>query len=66
MSLTCYIPLKPKLPHITLKNAVRTLKRTPHFTITEINWPMLLKGVIAVYSENHATSINTKDSVTDC
>jgi hypothetical protein len=35
------------------KNPVRTSKRTPHCTITEINWLMLFKEIIAVYSENH-------------
>jgi hypothetical protein len=42
------------------KNSVRTSKRTPHFTITKINWLTLFKEVIAVYSENHAKPINTK------
>jgi len=36
------------------KNSVRTSKRTPHFTITKINWLTLFKETIAVYSENHA------------
>jgi hypothetical protein len=36
------------------KNSVRTSKRTPHFTITKINWLTLFKEIIAVYSENHA------------
>jgi hypothetical protein len=40
------------------KNSVRTSKRTPHFTITKINWVMLFKEIIAVYSENHAKPIN--------
>jgi hypothetical protein len=44
------------------KYSVRTSKRTPHFTITEINWLMLFKEIIAVYSENHAKPINTKCS----
>jgi hypothetical protein len=35
------------------KNSVRTSKRTPHFTITNINWLTLFKEIIAVYSENH-------------
>jgi hypothetical protein len=35
------------------KNPVRTSKRTPHFTITEINWLTLFKEIIAVYSEDH-------------
>jgi hypothetical protein len=48
------------------KNSVRTSKRTPHFTITEINWLMLFKEIIAVYREKHAKPINTKCSITDC
>jgi hypothetical protein len=48
------------------KNSVRASKRTPHFTITKINWLMLFKEIIAVYSENHAKPINTKCSFTDC
>jgi hypothetical protein len=28
------------------KNSVRTSKRTPHFTITKINWLMLFKEII--------------------
>jgi hypothetical protein len=39
------------------KNSVRTSKRTPYFTITKINWVMLFKEIIAVYSENHAKPI---------
>jgi hypothetical protein len=35
------------------KNSVRTSKRTPHFTITKINWLMLFKEIIAVYSDNN-------------
>jgi hypothetical protein len=48
------------------KNSVRTSKRTPNFTIAKINWLMLFKEIIAVYSENHAKPINTKFSITDC
>jgi hypothetical protein len=33
------------------KNSVRTSKRTPHFTVTKINWLTLFKEIIAVYSE---------------
>jgi hypothetical protein len=36
-------PLKPKLVYILFKNAVRTSKRTLHFTITKINWLTLFK-----------------------
>jgi hypothetical protein len=39
------------------KNSVRTSKRTPHFTITDINWLSLFKEIIAVYSENHIEHI---------
>jgi hypothetical protein len=42
------------------KNSVRTSKRTPHFTITKINWLTLFKEIIAVYSENHTKPINTE------
>jgi hypothetical protein len=48
------------------KDSVRTSKRTPHFTITKINWLTLLREIIAVYSENHVKPINTKYSITDC
>jgi hypothetical protein len=36
-----------------IKNSIRTAKKTQHFTITKINWFMLFKGIIAVYTENH-------------
>jgi uracil DNA glycosylase len=45
--------------HRHLKNSVRTAKKTPHFTITKINWLTLFKEIIAVYSENHTKHINT-------
>jgi hypothetical protein len=48
------------------KNSVRTSKRTPHVTITEINWLTLFKEIIAVYSENHTKPTDTKYSITDC
>jgi len=41
------------------KNSVRTSKRTPHFTITEINWLTLFRKIIAVYSENYVKPIKT-------
>jgi hypothetical protein len=47
-------------------DSVRTSKRTPHLTITKINWLMLFKKIIADYSENHGNPINTKCSITDC
>jgi hypothetical protein len=43
------------------KNSVRTSKRTPHFTITKINWLTLFREIIAVYSENHAKPITFED-----
>jgi hypothetical protein len=46
--------------------SVRTSKRTPHFTITNIKWLTVFKEIFAVYSEKYAESINTKHSVTDC
>jgi hypothetical protein len=48
------------------KNSVRTSKRTPHFTITKINWLTLFKEIIAVYIENYTKPINTKYNITDC
>jgi len=42
------------------KNSVRTSKRTPHFTITKINWLTLFKEIIGVYSENHTKPTSTK------
>jgi hypothetical protein len=45
------------------KNPVRTSKRTPHFTITKINWLMLFKEIIAAYSDNHIKPTNEKYSL---
>jgi hypothetical protein len=59
-------PLKTKLIYILFRNPVRTSKRTPNFTITKINWLMLIKEIITAYSENHAKPIKTKYSITDC
>jgi hypothetical protein len=53
------------LNHI-YKNSGRTAKKTPHFTIKNINWLTLFKEIIVVYSANHTKSINTECSVTDC
>jgi hypothetical protein len=58
--------MKPTLVFIIFKNSVRTSKKTQHFTITKINYLMLFKEVISVYSEKHNKPINTKYSVTDC
>jgi hypothetical protein len=50
----------------TIKNSVRTAKKTQHFTVTKINWLTLFKVIIAVYCENHMTHMNTKLRLTDC
>jgi hypothetical protein len=59
-------PLKTKLVCVLFKNSICTSKRTPNFIITKINWLMLFKEIMAVYSENHAKPVNTKCSITDC
>jgi hypothetical protein len=41
------------------KNSVRILKRTPHYTITKINWLMLFKKVIAVYTMLSGFTVTT-------
>jgi hypothetical protein len=38
-------------------NSVRTAKKTPHFTVTKINWLTLFKEIIAVYCENYTKQI---------
>jgi hypothetical protein len=53
-------PLKPKPVCIIFKNPVRIAKKTPHFTITKINWFSLFKERVAVYSENLTKPVNTK------
>jgi hypothetical protein len=40
------------------KNSVRTSKRTPHFTITKINWLTLFKEIIVVYTKHINTNYN--------
>jgi hypothetical protein len=49
-------PLKPKPVQIIFKDLIRTSKKTLHFTITKINWLMLFKEIIAVYTENHKSA----------
>jgi hypothetical protein len=66
LNFRALLPLKPKLVQIIINNSARSSKKTPHFTITKINWLLLFKKVIVVYSENHAGPINTKYAVTDC
>jgi hypothetical protein len=58
-TFTFFNPLKPTLALILFKYSVRTAKKTQHFTITKINWLMVFKEIIAVYSENHTKPINT-------
>jgi hypothetical protein len=53
-------PLNPYIVQILVNNSVRTSKKTPHFTITKINWLTLFKEIIAVYTENHTEPINIK------
>jgi hypothetical protein len=48
-----HLPFEAEARIKIFKNSVRTSKRTPHFTITKINWLTLFKEIIAVYTENH-------------
>jgi hypothetical protein len=48
-----------------LKNSVHTSKETQHFAIKNINWLMLFKEIIPVYTENYTRLINTKFRVID-
>jgi uracil DNA glycosylase len=38
-------------------NPVLTLRKTQRASVTRISWLMLLKGIIAVYCENHTKPI---------
>jgi hypothetical protein len=51
-------PLKTKLVSMLFKSVPQREHQTS--TITKINWLMLFKEIIAVYSENHAKPRNTK------
>jgi hypothetical protein len=60
-------PLKTKLVYILFKNSVRTSKRTPHFTITTINWlmwfkPLKAKLVYILFKNSVRTSKRTPHS----
>jgi hypothetical protein len=44
------------------KNSVRTSKRTPHFTITKINWLMLFKEIIPLQPKRERERVR-KDSI---
>jgi hypothetical protein len=52
-------PLKPKIVEIIFKNSVRTAKKTNIYHHKE-QFLKAVKEIIAVYSENHTKSINTK------
>jgi hypothetical protein len=41
-------------------NLVHTSKEIQRLSTTNINWYFVFKEIIAVYSENHAETINTK------
>jgi hypothetical protein len=58
--------MKPKLVQLIFKNSVRTANKTQHFSITKINWLMLFKEIIAVYTENHTKLTDKKYKVADC
>jgi uncharacterized protein YktB (UPF0637 family) len=45
---------KPKFAYIIFKNSVRTVKKSPHFTIIKF------KEVIAVYSVSHVKPVHTQ------
>jgi hypothetical protein len=56
-------PLKPRIIKIIpeFKDSASTAKKTPHFSITKINWLELFREIIAVYSGNHTKLTNTED-----
>jgi hypothetical protein len=53
-----YTALYPKRLSSLFKNAVHTSKKTPHFTMTKINWLLLFREIITVYYVNHMRHIN--------
>jgi hypothetical protein len=42
---------------------VRTAKETPHCTFTKINWLMLFRSVICIFTENHTKPININEGL---
>jgi hypothetical protein len=58
-------PAEAHLNNAVFTNSVFTPKKI-QFSITKINWLMLFKETIAVYSENHMKPINIICRVTDC
>jgi hypothetical protein len=67
---TCLLsPLKLRVIKIIIKNSVHTSKKKQYFSFTKINWLMLFREIITVYSEHHMKPINTlgtKCRVTEC
>jgi hypothetical protein len=51
--------LSTKSIYIIFKKSVLASKTSQHISMTTVNWLMLFKEIIAVYSENHAKPINT-------
>jgi hypothetical protein len=47
-------------------NSLRTAKKTPHFTFTNINRLTLFKEIIAVCSENDTKLTESEKAVTIC
>jgi hypothetical protein len=47
------------IPVILFKNSVSTSKNTKGVTVTEVNYLMLFKEIIDVYSENSVKSVNS-------
>jgi hypothetical protein len=61
---------KHRNTHIQLKIIMldpdRTAKKTQHFSIEKINWLILFKETMAVFTENHTKPVNTKLKCTVC
>jgi hypothetical protein len=53
------------LDYLIFKTSGPTSERTPHITITKVNWLMLFREIIGVYTENNKKPINTLCTVTD-
>jgi hypothetical protein len=58
--LTSFIPLRPKRVQIIFKNLVFTAKKTLHFTITKINWLILLKEITGIKIDKYKKTVNKK------
>jgi hypothetical protein len=57
-SLTCVLTFCSRITPTYI--SVRTSKRTPHFTITNVNFLTLCKEIVCVYMDNHVEPTNTK------